>query len=908
MKRGLSVVAAFLSVLSAVAVEIQNPSFDSDPETGVVTGWRAIGGWRIERGAGRNAGIGLVWEGKDIRTVDRLICPVTGWRHGEAYAFSIWYRTGDFTPAASVSSARLCMEWFDKAGKWLGGNYAPVVPLSRDGVKADWRRMEGVTRELPPETASVSVQIYVSKGCSGRIQWDNVLVEPLNREPVEFVASSAYRDTAAAGRVEFVASLGVTNDAQASFVWTDAGNAVCRKVVPIADAAARLTLDVENLRLGRQNVRCTVSRKGAELGSAEVAFTRVSDLPRRRVEIDAKGRCLVDGKPFFPLGMYAWQIKPDWLKTYAAGPFNCIMPYGRTGRKELDLCGKAGVKAIAEVGYAVYGRASSEKLGLDTPEKSDAFILRDLEQLKDHPALLAWYLNDESPPTQIPSILRAYRLIVQEDPDHPVWAVMDRTYDLRGFTPTCDVLGMDPYPIPVQPLRQISEFAEGSRRATFGLRPFWNVPQAFDKSWYWKDLVGKAHFPTVAELRSICWQHVAGGANGLVLYSFHDYLRRLKTQEEFDRCWGAACVIGNEVRRMIPVLLAEPETGITSRNPDLVCRAWRKDGSLYLLACNVSDRALEASVALPPGTWKRVRTEVGEPAQLDGSGTVRFSLPPIGVSFMRIDPKGLSLEDGDFTETSIPYGTHPAEVVDVWKPSQPTERTPLVIYVHGGGWTSGFRRDSMAKRTLDTCKSEGCAFMTADYRFLRDATADGLQPPVRGPMSDVADLIAFVQANARRFGIDQTRIGLIGGSAGACASLSVALSEQNRFGIRAVAAAWPQTSLDPVEMRQWVPNIAYGHQAFGFESFDRWMAGRDKVEKWIAAYSPAALLRKCLMEKSPMFILDVVKEPAVGELPKDPTHAAAFRLKFAGLCAERGVVCKSVPSGLLPAELIKALR
>ena len=593
----------------AECVSVANVGFDADAQTGKVVGWTATGNWRIERGAGLNAGVGLVWEDGPIKETARLICPVRGWKVGTAYHFDVWYRTGRFSCPARLTSARICVEWFDKSHKWLGGNYAPVIEATNAGLSAEWRRMEGVTRELPAETDSVEMQIFVPEGCSGRIQWDNVSIEPLAKPVVEFVSSSAYDDTAAAGSVRFCAALNGEGIDRVDFEWADGNGTVCRRSGRIAGGAASVSLDVSELKVGRQEVVARAFAGGQEKGRAVCAFTRVPSRPRRKVDFDSCGRCIVDGKPFFPLGMYASTIEKAWLDVYAKGPFNCIAVYGETKRAGLDLCEAAGVKVMVDLRHGVFGTAGAALAKIDTPEKSRAFLKREIGAMKDHPAVLAWYLNDEAPATRIPDILRAYRTARDEDKDHPVWAVMDRLYDLRGFTPTCDVIGVDPYPIPSRPMRDVADYALGAKKIMFGLRPMWNVPQAIDRAWYWKDLVGHSHFPTEKEMRSFCWQHVAAGANGLVLYSFHDYLRRLKNGDDFDRCWGTACKVGREVRDKMALLLSDPAEAPISESGDVICRSWRFDGGVTTLVCSLAEKPMKTSLRFADGRVVSVELE-----------------------------------------------------------------------------------------------------------------------------------------------------------------------------------------------------------------------------------------------------------------------------------------------------------
>ena len=53
--------------------------------------------------------------------------------------------------------------------------------------------------------------------------------------------------------------------------------------------------------------------------------------------IDENRRLLVEGKPFFPLGMYFSSIDPKDIEEYAKSKFNCLMPYGSPTRQQMDL-------------------------------------------------------------------------------------------------------------------------------------------------------------------------------------------------------------------------------------------------------------------------------------------------------------------------------------------------------------------------------------------------------------------------------------------------------------------------------------------------------------------------------------------------------------------------------------------
>ena len=134
------------------------------------------------------------------------------------------------------------------------------------------------------------------------------------------------------------------------------------------------------------------------------------------------------------------------------------------------------------------------------------------------------------------------------------------------------------------------------------------------------------------------WQHIAGGANGLIPFSYYSQFYPLNKQD-WRPFWAVSVASYREVARMVPVLLSvEPAPTPRPDSDDLSCRTWVKDGDLYLLACNLSPKPLYASVDLSSGSWTMAGTEVGTPAAMDGPAKVRFYMDPDGVSFVRLNP------------------------------------------------------------------------------------------------------------------------------------------------------------------------------------------------------------------------------------------------------------------------------
>ena len=546
-----------------------------------------------------------------------------------------------------------CMQRGGRAGTACSACDRPHGVLGRGFTRletrpddTDWMEIGGATREIPAGAKKVQLSLYVTKGSKGRVSFDNVVVRPVKRDVVAFVFSSAYRDMAASGDVRFHASLYLGNDgkvddiaAEFSYVGAD-GSRKRMKASKLSADGASVALNVVDLAVGTHPVTCTLRRKdGGLLGSASCEFTRVRRLPERRVWIDRHQRCIVDGKPFFPLGMYWGKVEADKLEKYAEGPFNCLMPYTRATRKHLDMCGEKGLMAFINLKNETLNSAWARRRKITSQKEVDDFFEAEINKVKDHPALLAWYVNDEAPTTEIPERTHLYSLFRRLDPNHPTWAVLDRLHDLREFIPTYDVLGMDPYPVAQKPLTHITEFMLGTQKAIFNDRPLWNVPQTFNWAWYRKNAADRERFPSEREMKNMNWQHIALGANGLISYCYHGLWKYVKP-EEFEVHWRPICNAAAEVKKMMPVLLSVDETPKVCGAAAMVpVRTWMHEGCLYVLAVNAKAEKQMVELAIQAGSWESVSCEIGVAGRMVADNRLSIELPPIGVSFMRLKPK-----------------------------------------------------------------------------------------------------------------------------------------------------------------------------------------------------------------------------------------------------------------------------
>ena len=243
---------------------------------------------------------------------------------------------------------------------------------------------------------------------------------------------------------------------------------------------------------------------------------------------------------------------------------------------------------------------------------------------------------------------------------------------------------------------------------------------------------------------------------------------------------------------------------------------------------------------------------------------------------------------------NVAYGPHLRQRLDVWLPRGAKGRVPCLVQIHGGAWVDGCSLVNAAG-CVARGDARGVAVVSISYRMIPDADAARHVPGIEWPLDDAVAALALVKDHADDWGLDVSRIGLVGGSAGAGSALYAALQGDNALGIYAVSANSPQTSYDPTEFRQWILGAFYGAHAFGYGYSDGavFAANRAKWLPWIERYSPAALARRIDPKRAPRVFLQGSPLPMPGEPPPGGVvHAGAYCTEFKRICDAHGVWCE----------------
>ena len=546
---------------------------------------------------------------------------------GYAYKMTAMMHTDGFLPKKKISFS---MAAYDGKNVQIRGAGLSAVRIVDNDPRSDgWYRVEGVSKVLPLEAKKAKIYFWAPDGEYGHVAVEDVKIVPVAANPLDVMYTSRYRDEAADGEVRFSAGY-VVNPVKhpAAGLRADveymSANGPRTAAAAVKDGVVEATLPVAGFALGKYRVTMRLRAGAAVLGETDCDFTRLASEPKRRVTFDAFRRTLVDGRPFFPLGMFSGRdmINDKELDRYLEAPFNCVMPYNMSP-EQVDLCWKRGLMTIYHHG------GEHKDIKSLPPEKSIRLVethFNDVvRRLRGHPGLLAWYTADEMPPAFAPILKERNEATHALDPDHPTWTVLDQTGSVRPLGVGFDCLGMDPYPIGNRgdahrtAIGIASGWALSAREKMHDTRPMWHVPQTFNWAHY-RGANAKPEedrWPTGEEMRSMAWQPVAAGANGLVFYAYYDIWApsRKWTPELRKQKWSEVVAIAKEVKAKEKVLLSPPGPRVERAPDGIVARTWRTDdGTVHVLVCNALREAVSGELVV-------------------GGKTLSVSLPGLGVEF-----------------------------------------------------------------------------------------------------------------------------------------------------------------------------------------------------------------------------------------------------------------------------------
>jgi acetyl esterase/lipase len=148
-----------------------------------------------------------------------------------------------------------------------------------------------------------------------------------------------------------------------------------------------------------------------------------------------------------------------------------------------------------------------------------------------------------------------------------------------------------------------------------------------------------------------------------------------------------------------------------------------------------------------------------------GDGSLRYrDLTFSGVTVTR------DLQYGSAVNTR---GVRQALLLDLYRPTDDTQtRRPAIVFAHGGGFSGGDKASGVSSDMANHFARLGYVTVSINYRLITIPCGGGNTPPecFLGAIDaghDAQAAVRWLRANATQYGIDPTRIGIGGESAGA---------------------------------------------------------------------------------------------------------------------------------------------
>lgn len=366
---------------------------------------------------------------------------------------------------------------------------------------------------------------------------------------------------------------------------------------------------------------------------------RLTRLPHKDngVQIDyLTGILRTGGLPIVPSGFYCYSpVQPTLPEEEVVKGMNLISPYqniGKQPRKEriayLDRAEQLGMKVNYNLLSIAGGGGGAKAAATDKAKKLE--LLRDeIRALKDHPAILSWYVADEPEGQGISAetLEEIYGIIRAEDPYHPISLVIMSAGPGRHYANSCDVIMADTYPVPNSPASDVIGTIRGLQDELQYEKSIWYVPQTFGGAEFWQ------REPTPAEIRMMTWGAALEGARGFQAFIRHGLNGFPKDQFMWET-YTKAC---REIQELIPFFDrgVEVKPRVIS-DVELDARVYTLGKQTAVVILNPKPEAASYKVVLPM-PFNGTAYDLSDNSTKEVvNGTIDGTLSPFGVQILKL--------------------------------------------------------------------------------------------------------------------------------------------------------------------------------------------------------------------------------------------------------------------------------
>ncbi|MBL9211452.1 MAG: alpha/beta hydrolase [Opitutaceae bacterium] len=224
------------------------------------------------------------------------------------------------------------------------------------------------------------------------------------------------------------------------------------------------------------------------------------------------------------------------------------------------------------------------------------------------------------------------------------------------------------------------------------------------------------------------------------------------------------------------------------------------------------------------------------------------------------------------TYGDVRYGPAERNVLDFYqaKAESAGSGTPLVIYIHGGGFVGGSK--NLAPAQVKMFRDAGISVAAIHYRFV-----DGKEVIFPAPQHDGARAVQFLRSKAKEWNIDPKRVACFGGSAGAGISMWIGFHDdladsknadpikRESTRIQAIGTFGGQGTYDPIKIKELIGGRAWEHpsifKVYGVRNAEEALHPTPEMQK---LYDEGSAITHLTKDDPPLFM---VYNEADGPLP-----------------------------------------
>lgn len=238
------------------------------------------------------------------------------------------------------------------------------------------------------------------------------------------------------------------------------------------------------------------------------------------------------------------------------------------------------------------------------------------------------------------------------------------------------------------------------------------------------------------------------------------------------------------------------------------------------------------------------------------------------------------------------YGPHERNVLDLWKAKAETP-TPLVVFIHGGGFRAG-SKEAVSGGLVKKCLESGISVAAINYRLSQHA-------PFPAAMHDSGRALQHLRSKAKEWNLDPDRFAATGGSAGGGISLWLAFHDdladpksddpiaRLSTRVRCVVGTGAQCSYDPRWIKEHIGGRAHEHPAL--LPFYGLKAEELETEKAYALFREASALTHLTKDDPPVYLYYNGRDKP-GDKPGAGIHSEKFGTALQEEMKKLGLVCE----------------